>query len=156
MKIKAHPASAILNLTIAVLFFGCHSTKVTTGGEIPRSMQYMDRQWFTIAGLVPLSKPAGKCAYGIRASTSQMSGTDFLIDLAMSITGVLTICDYADLKSTDLSCISAVSTLVPFLLSSRTVKYRCMGGTPTTLQIPTLAPPPLQDPINRYPDLDSR
>ncbi len=128
---KRYAAIAAL-AAFAVTSVACYNTKVQTGAA-PVGPTYQDRQWFTIGGLVGLSGPAGReCdADGLSRSESRMAGMDILINIGLGIVGGaagVAICDEDASAETYGSCVSGVSTLVPFLLSSRTVSYRCARG----------------------------
>jgi hypothetical protein len=115
---------------------GCYTTKVVSQAR-PDGPAYTDRQWFTIGGLVPLSGPAGReCENGLSAVESKMSGTDWLINAGLGIAGGIVgglACGGATNDPNvnfvaSASCSLGFSTLVPFLISSRTVEYSCAEG----------------------------
>lgn len=117
----------LVTVLVAVLALSaCYRTKTRTtarGGQERES-----RQWFTIAGLVPLSSAdGGECTNGMASSDSRLSGLDVLINIALSVGGGIAgtqVCkDEAGVV--DASCAVGIGTLVPFLIGSRTVTYQC-------------------------------
>jgi len=121
---------AAVAVTGAVLMSqaGCYHTSIVTD-RAPGGREYSDRQWFTIAGLVPLSSPAGgECPNGLARAESELSGTDWLINIGLGVAGAFAgaaICkDESDERVS--SCAATGATLIPFLLGSRTVKYTCV------------------------------
>lgn len=116
--------------TILVLFTlsGCYATRAVSAK--PAVLAPVEqRQWFTVAGFIPLSDPAGReCSNGLAKVDSRMSGTDVAINVGLAIAGSIagTSMCRADGSATAYSaCVSSYSTLVPFLFSSRTVEYTC-------------------------------
>ena len=78
---------AVNRLVLPVLLglAACYTTRNVQETTAP---MYEDRQWFTLAGLVPISDPAEECPSGqIMYATSRMSVTDVLIDIGMSVLG---------------------------------------------------------------------
>ena len=120
---------AVLGAT-AMVVSGCHTTKVYTPGATSSTPWHDQRQWFTVAGLVPLSDPAGQeCRNGIHSSESEMSDVDILINVGLSLAGAYfapAVCDASNASYT--ACTSSIATLVPFLVSSRTVRYTCVDS----------------------------
>lgn len=123
-------AGAALAALVLPAVAGCYTTRVDTLNA-GRGPTYSDRQWFTIGGLVPLSGAAGReCPDGAASVRSEMAVTDWLIAAGLSIAGGLVggaVCEGTD-DSARAACVSGFSTFVPFLLASRTVRYRCTGG----------------------------
>lgn len=119
----------------AVLTTGCYTTRIQTGRP-SNGQVFEDRQWFTIGGLAPISGPAGaQCQDGLSMAESQMSGFDILINIGLGVGGYLvgSLACGAGANTTEgavlqASCATAASTLVPFLLGSRTVRYTCAAG----------------------------
>lgn len=75
---------------------GCYTTRVVVPNTVP-GPERSDRQWFTLAGLVRISgDEEASCPNGLAQAESQESATDIVISL-----------------------------LAPWLISSRTVRYRC-------------------------------
>ncbi|ATB44352.1 hypothetical protein CYFUS_009839 [Cystobacter fuscus] len=114
---------------------GCYTTKVVSQAR-PDGPAYTDRQWFTIGGLVPLSGPAGRECESLSTVESKLSGTDWLINAGLGIAGGIVgglVCGgssndpYLNTLASA-SCAAGFSTLVPFLISSRTVEYTCAEG----------------------------
>jgi hypothetical protein len=115
---------------------GCYQTVIRTGAPIS-GPSYQDRQWFTIAGLVGLSEPAGQeCGpQGLSYAESKMSGMDVLINIGITLAGGIVgtaMCtgddDMDDDATAEVVCVNAFTTLAPLLLSTRTVRYSCAGG----------------------------
>ena len=132
---------AVLLGAAAMVVSGCHTTKVYTPGATTSMPQHTQRQWFTVAGLVPLSDSAGQeCQNGIRSSESEMSDIDILINVGLSIAGTLVgsaVCDPSTASYS--ACTSSVATLTPFLISSRTVRYTCVDSPSASLHDDTLS-----------------
>jgi len=138
----------MMNKVFAVVVFaglvgsGCYTTKVYSSRPSPQP-QLDDRQWFTVAGLVPLSGPAGaECVGGLSTVESQMAFTDVLINVGLSIGGGLigaSACNSDD-SAAQVRCISSFATLAPLILSSRTVRYTCASPA-MTQAVPGLLPP---------------
>ncbi|WP_148273368.1 hypothetical protein [Stigmatella aurantiaca] len=110
---------------------GCYHTSIVTD-RTPESRSYSDRQWFTIAGLVPLSSPAGReCRDGLARAESEMSGADWLINIGLGVVGAVAgaaICrDESNSRQT--SCATSGAAVMSFLLGSRTVEYSCARGS---------------------------
>ena len=131
----------VLLAAAAMVVSGCHTTQVYSQGATNAIPQYSERQWFTVAGLVPLSDPAGReCQSGISSVESEMSGLDILINVGLSVAGSLygaSMCDESNAANYN-SCVSTFSTLAPFLVSSRTVNYTCVGSPRASLPGDTL------------------
>jgi len=134
----------------------CYTTKIVTDrAPDTRSRSYSDRQWFTIGGLVPLSGEAGReCEHGLSWAESQLSGTDILISIGLTVAGGLVgsaACSDKD-DTGRAQCITLGTTLVPFLIGSRTVEYSCAAGPtggpawapapPAPPAAPSAPPPP--------------
>lgn len=121
----------------------CFNTRIVTRAA-PEGAPYTDRQWFTIGGLAGLSQPAGQhCQNGLSWAESKLSGTDWLINVGLAVAGGIAgslACSGSGDYSTQVSCASAGASLVPFLLSSRTVEYTCAAGAPADR--PAYMPPP--------------
>ncbi|HEX8700109.1 MAG TPA: hypothetical protein VF815_14790 [Myxococcaceae bacterium] len=134
----------------------CYTTKILSNREPDtRSRTYTDRQWFTIGGLVPLSEAAGReCEHGLSSAESQLSGTDILINIGLAVAGGLAGSAACADESTEerASCVTLGTTLVPFLIGSRTVEYSCAAApasgpawapaNPTPPATPSAPPPP--------------
>jgi hypothetical protein len=122
--------------SLAVTSSACYQTRVRSGTAV--GVTHEHRQWFTIGGFVDLSDPAGdECAEaGVAESDSRYGGTDILINVGLSIVGGIAgaaLCPLEDDPSRDEArrfgtCVSASAGVLPFLLGSRTVAYRCKGG----------------------------
>ncbi|MDC0707234.1 hypothetical protein POL68_02010 [Stigmatella sp. ncwal1] len=122
---------------------GCYHTSIVTD-RAPESRQYSDRQWFTIAGVVPLSSPAGReCRNGLARAESEMSGADWLINIGLGVAGAVAgaaICrNESDSRQT--SCATSGAAVMSFLLGSRTVEYTCARGSSEDSAPQDYAPP---------------
>src|SRR5689334_14546665 len=125
--------TVVATLAILASQTGCYTTRIVTA-RAPEGPAYTDRQWFTVGGLAGLSQPAGQhCQNGLSWAESKLSGTDWLINVGLSvaggIAGSLACSGNGDLAAQSY-CATAGATLVPFLLSSRTVEYTCAAGAP--------------------------
>ncbi len=110
----------------------CFTTRITTSRPA-EGATYTDRQWFTIGGLAGLSSPAGReCQNGVSWAESKMSGTDWLINLGLSVAGgvagALACANNREGVATQVTCTFTGASLMPFLLASRTVEYSCARG----------------------------
>jgi hypothetical protein len=113
---------------VVVLVAGCYTTKVIASPTSSAQI-HEDRQWFTIGGLAPLSEPAGsQCGGGIASAVSQYSVVDMLIGIGLGFAGGLAGGLACGSTSSQGGCISLGASLLPFLFSSRTVWYQCLGG----------------------------
>jgi hypothetical protein len=75
---------------------------------------------------------------------SQFSAVDVLIYLGLAVAGGLggaVACSSGD-ATAQASCASVGSSLVPFLIASRTVSYQCVGSERTTQSL---------DPVQTFP-----
>ena len=108
-------------------------------------MEHEDRQWFTLAGYVELSDPAGdQCTDGLEAVESRISGIDILIGAGFSLVGAIAgayACDDKGDPQEYAACVTGLGTLGPALLSSRTVSYSCKTSTVGYAPEPSLLPP---------------
>ena len=142
--------TVVAALAVLATQSACYTTKVVSRAA-PEGTSYTDRQWFTVGGLANLSQPAGQhCENGIAWTESKLSGTDWLIGAGLSvaggIVGTLACSGYGGSGSLEQSfaavyCGSIGASLVPFLLSSRTVEYTCAQG-PAYNDRPAYMPPP--------------
>lgn len=113
----------------------CYTTKINTQlAGPPVGPEYEHRQWFTLGGLVPLSGETGReCPQGVASATSRQSGTDILIGIGLSLSGMLlggAVCTLPDNPTAEevsaySLCSSFVAAVPPLLFGSRTVSYRC-------------------------------
>lgn len=130
--------TVVAALAIMASQTACYTTRIVTA-RAPEGPSYTDRQWFTVGGLAGLSQPAGQhCQNGLSWAESKMSGTDWLINVGLTVAGGIAgtlACANTD-TATQGTCASAGATLVPFLLSSRTVEYTCAAGGPAGQQQP--------------------
>ncbi|HZI03746.1 MAG TPA: hypothetical protein VEZ71_06975 [Archangium sp.] len=142
--------TVVAALAVLATQSACYTTKVVSRAA-PEGPSYTDRQWFTVGGLAGLSQPAGQhCENGIAWTESKLSGTDWLINAGLTvaggIAGTLACGGYGGSGSlgqsfATLYCGSIGASLVPFLLSSRTVEYTCAQG-PAYNDRPAYMPPP--------------
>jgi hypothetical protein len=134
--------TVVAALAVMATQTACYNTRVVTRAA-PEGAPYTDRQWFTIGGLAGLSQPAGQhCQNGLSWTESRLSGTDWLINLGLGVAGGIAgslACANSD-YGTQISCGLAGTTLLPFLLSSRTVEYTCAAGPVSDR--PAYLPPP--------------
>ncbi|MFO0749618.1 MAG: hypothetical protein U1F43_28700 [Myxococcota bacterium] len=124
---------ALVSLLLPTLLAGCFSTRFTSGAA-PAGPVRDDGQWFTLWGAVPLSDPAaGECRDGIAWAHSELGVTDILVDVGLAVGGGIiggVLCPLPDGPSAGEAreyggCVSGFSTLVPMLLTRRTVRYQC-------------------------------
>lgn len=148
---KSFSATALV--VLFVMFSGCFTTKVASGGrpELGSQAEHEDRQLFTLGGLVPLSSAAGKeCQKGIATTESSLGGVDILVNIGLGVAGFLAGAYACNSDSTSsASCATLGASLVPWLLGTRTVKYRCLderGGTGYFPAQPVMPPPVPQAP----------
>lgn len=141
--------TVVAALTVLATQSACYTTKVVSRAA-PEGPSHTDRQWFTVGGLAGLSQPAGQhCEHGIAWTESKLSGTDWLINAGLSLAGGIagslacggTGSGSLEQSFTVLTCGSVGASLVPFLLSSRTVEYTCAEG-PSYNDRPAYMPPP--------------
>jgi hypothetical protein len=139
----------------SVLLAGCYTTKVYTPRP-PAGPELMQRQWFTIGGLVSLSDPTGfECPGGLSRAESEFGGVDILINIGLAIVGGIggaVACQNSD-DDAQSACASAGATLVPFLIASRTVRYVCAGAPGPGIGPAPWTTPPGQPPPAPYPPL---
>jgi hypothetical protein len=109
---------------------GCYRTSVRAVQAAPSGPEVEERQWFTVGGLIGLSDAAGaECgASGLAYAESRMGGMDILINIGLALGGTIlgtVVCDEGADPVAYASCVQGATTLVPFLLSTRTVSYAC-------------------------------
>lgn len=155
-------ARAAALLACASLGAGCFTTRLATG-RLPLGPPQVERQWFALGGLVPLSPPAGSaCPEGVAEVTSELAGVDILIHSGLSLAGIIVGASTCRGEASA-ACSVLASSLATFLFSSRTVSYTCAadryalgpgpGGSaailaPSPLLLAGRAPP---DPSGRLP-----
>lgn len=67
---------------------GCYRTAIRSPQAMAAGPEYQDRQWFTMAGLVNLSDPAGhQCPAGVASATSRMAAADIVIEGLLAVGG---------------------------------------------------------------------
>lgn len=128
---------------ISLLGAGCHRTVVSSPGVIPTGIEHEQRQWFTVGGLVSLSAPAGEeCGRaGLAYAESQMTVTDVVINVAMGLAGGVlggVSCDTSGAPEVYAACVQAAATMLPFLFSTRTVKYACAARRRGRVELPLI------------------
>jgi hypothetical protein len=125
--------TVVAALAIMASQTACYTTRIVTA-RAPEGPSYTDRQWFTVGGLAGLSRPAGQhCQNGLSWAESKLSVTDWLIGAGLSVAGGIAgalACSGNGDAVQQTSCATVGATLVPFLLSSRTVEYTCAAGAP--------------------------
>jgi hypothetical protein len=129
-------------LPFLLLAAGCFQTVIRPPGTQVGPVT-QDRQFFTIGGLVPLSSPSGvECgSSGLAWAESEMDVVDVLIYIGLSVAGGIiggAACPGKDGGSADdtrnyASCVAGTAGLLPFFISTRTVKYACAGAGPPAL-----------------------
>jgi hypothetical protein len=133
-------------LLAAALFAtgGCYTTSVRSGAA-PVGPEHEDRQWFTLAGAVEMSDPAAdECgAAGISHAESRLAGMDILINVGLVVAGAsagLAVCDKDGDEEAYASCVSAMASVPPLLIGSRTVSYQCAAGPMAMTPVPGAKP----------------
>ncbi|MBN9682174.1 MULTISPECIES: hypothetical protein [unclassified Corallococcus] len=125
---KAHAVAA----SMAALMLGqtgCYRTSIVTNLR-PEPLVHQDRQWFTAAGLLPVSSPPGsECKNGIAWAQSRATPSDFFIQAGLAVAGAFigsAVCAGGDRTTEEQGNCAAIGLLVPTLLvGSRTVAYSC-------------------------------
>lgn len=125
---KAHAVAA----SLAALMLGqtgCYRTSIVTNLR-PEPKVYQDRQWFTVAGLVPVSSPPGsECEHGIAWARSRVTPSDFLIQAGLAVAGAFigsAACAGGNRTEEEQGSCAAIGMLLPtVLVGSRTVAYAC-------------------------------
>ncbi|HUS65300.1 MAG TPA: hypothetical protein VMZ28_12185 [Kofleriaceae bacterium] len=128
---------------VAVALFalpGCYSTSVRSGAT-PAGPVHEDRQWFTLAGAVEMSDAGGdECgSAGIARADSRLAGMDILINVGLVVAGAsagLAVCDKDGDEEAYASCVSAMASVPPLLIASRTVSYQCAAGPTAMTPVP--------------------
>ena len=96
---------------------------------------------------------ANECPNGVSYAQSGMNTIDVLISIGLGIAGNLVATAVCSLPSSPSDqelatyslCVTGTSSVVPFLLASRTVEYQCTGGSNAPgIQVPALSPVPGQ------------
>jgi hypothetical protein len=123
--------ATVVFTAFAATQMGCYTTRVA-GGIAPAASEpiHEERQWFTIAGLIGLSGPAGnECRNGVAWAESQYNVVDALLVGVLSVGGYFAAgyaCASGD-PTTFNACASAGAWLLPLLLQPRTVRYTCLN-----------------------------
>lgn len=145
-----NPGGGAMRLMISLLLVstaaGCFTTRVESeavalnrnyayGDEIRnREIVHEARQYFSVGGLVPVSKPAGRhCKHGLSYVESEARAVDYLISVGMFVVGVVAAihgCRFVDAifdisPYTGAWCLAIVNGSVASALSSRTTRYAC-------------------------------
>ncbi|WP_375754904.1 hypothetical protein [Corallococcus exercitus] len=125
---KAHAVAA----SMAALMLGqtgCYRTSIVTNLR-PEPKVHQDRQWFTVAGLVPVSSPPGsECKNGVAWAQSRATPSDFLIQAGLAVAGAFigsAVCAGGNRTDEEQGNCAAIGLLLPtVLVGSRTVAYAC-------------------------------
>lgn len=132
---KAHGLAA----SMAALLLGqtgCYRTSIVTNLR-PEPTVHQDRQWFTVAGLVPLTKaPGSECENGVAWAQSRTTAADFFIQAGLVVAGTLVgtaVC--AGGHRTDEqrgNCAAAGGLIAGLAAGSRSVAYACVADGATS------------------------
>ncbi|MCY1040158.1 hypothetical protein OV208_02405 [Corallococcus sp. bb12-1] len=149
---KAHAVA----LSMAALMLGqtgCYRTHITTNLRPEQGPHHEDRQWFTAAGLVPLSKPPGsECQNGVAWAQSRVTPLDFFIQAGLVAAGALVggaVCSGSNVSDDEANSCVGYGVMLPLLLvGTRTVAYACAAEDQSGLPTPGM---PLEAP-GRAPD----
>jgi len=118
----------LIALALLVALAGCYKTKIQAGAPSAGPV-YGDRQWFLIAGLVPLSDPAGsECPNGLSYAESKLGVMDVIIEIGTRIVGGVvgaSVCDSEGDATAYGTCVSGAANLAGILIGTRTVEYQC-------------------------------
>ncbi|RYZ40201.1 MAG: hypothetical protein EOO71_17015 [Myxococcaceae bacterium] len=151
---KAH-AVALLMAALMLGQTGCYRTHITTNLRPEQGPHHEDRQWFTAAGLVPLSKaPGSECQNGVAWAQSRVTPLDFFIGAGLVAVGALVggaVCGRNRTEDEKSTCVGYGALLPLLLAGSRTVAYACAAEGQSGLPTPGV---PLEAP-GRTPDNDS-
>jgi len=112
-------------LAVTAMLSGCFTTKVYSRGQ-PAGPVYSERQWFALGGLVDLSRPAGSECQKLALAESKLAAMDVVINVGLGVAG--SIIAASSCAANDSGCRSAASlggSLLPWMLGTRTVEYRC-------------------------------
>ncbi|MBN8230904.1 hypothetical protein JYK02_25635 [Corallococcus macrosporus] len=125
---KAHAVAAAM-AALMLGQTGCFRTNIVTNLR-PEPKVHEDRQWFTVAGLVPVSQPPGsECKNGIAWAQSRVTPGDFFIQAGLIVAGALVgsaVCAGSNRTDEERGNCAAIGMLVPAaLVGSRTVAYSC-------------------------------
>ncbi len=116
---------------LALLMAGCFTTR-TGGGAAAAGNERTDRQWFTAAGLIPLSESVGsECANGLAYSESTTSPLDVLLSAGVFLAGMMfagIVCSQLPNSGSSSPCAALAIFAPPLLIGSRTVSYACSAG----------------------------
>jgi hypothetical protein len=141
LSMQHRTSTFFIGLTLAATLGGCYATKIQSGTK-RAGATHSHRQWFTVAGLVPLSDEAGgECGDGgVSYAESKISITDGLLSAVIGVAGAsigFAACNDSDEKEYA-SCVSGAATLAGLLVGSRTVNYQCngAGGTASARLVP--------------------
>jgi hypothetical protein len=141
---RAHGFAASMVALLSVQT-GCYRTHVVTNLR-PEATVHEDRQWFTAAGLVPVSKPAGEeCRNGVAWAQSRATPVDVLIQAGLIVAGTVIgagVCAGGGRTDEERGNCAAIGGLIPALLvGSRTVAYACVADSaPSFMPQGTLRP----------------
>ncbi|RKH60471.1 hypothetical protein [Corallococcus aberystwythensis] len=152
---KAHAVAA----SMAALMLGqtgCYRTSIVTNLR-PEPKVHQDRQWFTVAGLVPVSSPPGsECKNGIAWAQSRATVSDVLIQAGLAVAGAFigsAVCAGGNRTTEEQGNCAAIGLLVPTaLVGTRTVAYSCASEYQNVHPRQDLDPGPGSETPARVPD----
>jgi len=109
----------------ALVLGGCHKTMVRSGATTERVAE--TRQWFLFGGLAGVSNPTGyDCANGLSFSESKYGAGDWFLSAGLSALAVLVYSQTLQHNEPfNVDRAANIATVVPWLLSSRSVRYGC-------------------------------
>lgn len=135
MRTLAPPVVALA----ALLSSACYTTRFESG-RVPMGPQHSELQWFTMGGLVPLSRPAGAtCTDGLARAASEYGAVDILLNTGITTLGLIAgsaacgglFANGSGNPNNEAAavfapmCVSLGMSLAPLLLGTRTVTYEC-------------------------------
>lgn len=114
---------------LAIASSSCHVTRTYRPGTDWRSPGkiHTEHQFFTMAGLAPISRPSGsKCAYGMDWLETSQGFADTVVSLGLVVAGAVLATKACPSIRGGIACPLVLGTGPPFLVSTRTVKYSCV------------------------------
>lgn len=114
---------------LALVFVtGCHTTRVSSQARAS-SVTHEGKQWFMFGGAARISKAdGGRCENGIAFVESEMAIGDWAITAGLTLVGELLamgLCSSVEDPWGRVMCGTALSAGLPFMVSSRSVRYAC-------------------------------